>query len=152
MKDKISIERLELLHPQVRYPFKTFIEECENTFNIVLRIVQGLRTIEEQNELYAQGRTKPGKIVTNAKGDSSWHNFGMAIDITEIVGGKANWNCDYKRLSLIADKYGLEWGGNFKSIVDKPHFQKDCGFTLKQIQDKYNKKDFIPGTKYVRIV
>ncbi len=152
MKDNISISRLELLHPQVRYAFKTFIEECEKTFNITLRIVQGLRTIEEQNELYAQGRTKPGNIVTNAKGGSSFHNYGLAIDVVEIVNSKADWKCNYERLVPINKKYGLDWGGDFKSIVDKPHFQKDCGFTIKQLLDKYNKKDFIQGTKYVSIV
>jgi len=151
MKDPISIERLSKLHPKVKSTFKAFIEEAENVLGITLRIVQGLRTVEEQNELYAQGRTKAGKIVTNAKGGSSYHNYGLAIDLVEIKDGQANWNFDYSKIAPIGNRYGLFWGGNFKSILDKPHFEKSFGFSVKQLLEKYNKKDFIKGTSYVNI-
>lgn len=151
MKDKISIERLSKLHPKVRLAFKSFIEEAETSFGVVLRIVQGLRTIEEQDALYAQGRTAPGKIVTNAKGSSSYHNYGLAIDIVEIVNGGANWNFDFAKLLSIAKKYGLEWGGLFKSIVDKPHYQITFGYSTSTLKSKHAKKDFIVGTNYVNI-
>lgn len=151
MRDNISISRLELLHPKAKPLFKSFIEDCENYFNITLRIVQGLRTIQEQDEIYAQGRTKPGKIVSNAPGGTSFHNYGLAIDLVEIVNNQANWNFDYSKLVPFANKYGLFWGGNFKSIKDKPHFQKEFGYTYKQLLDKYKKGDLIPGTIYVNI-
>src|SRR6478736_3448878 len=98
MRDKISISRVQALHPTIRQDVKSFITEAEEALNITLRIVQGLRTIEEQDALYAQGRTIPGKVVTKAKGGSSYHNYGLAIDLVEIKDLKANWDFDYKKL------------------------------------------------------
>lgn len=143
MKDKISEQRCELLHPKVRAIFKAFVEECENTHNVILRVTQGLRTIAEQNALYAQGRTKPGAIVTNAKGGSSYHNYGLAIDLVELKDGKANWKFDYKKLKSISQKYGLTWGGDFKSIKDNPHFELTLGYNWKKLLEltKENKVD-----------
>lgn len=133
MKDQISIERIKKLHPKVRATFTQFIEESETKLGVILRVSQGLRTIDEQNQLYAQGRTKPGKIVTNAKGGSSYHNYGLAIDLVELKDGKVNWDFDYSKLKVIADKYGIVWGGTFKSIVDKPHFEISFGFKTSQL-------------------
>lgn len=127
MRDQISTVRLSLLHPKARDTFKTFIEQAETALNTTLRITQGLRTIEEQNALYAQGRTKPGKVVTNAKGGSSYHNYGLAIDVVELVNGQPNWHFDYVQLKPFADKLGIVWGGTFRSIVDKPHFEISFG-------------------------
>jgi len=81
MRDTVSINRAYLLHPKIRQEVMDLIDKSEAKMpGVAVRIVQGLRTIEEQNSLYAQGRTKPGKIVTNAKGGQSYHNYGMAID------------------------------------------------------------------------
>jgi LAS superfamily LD-carboxypeptidase LdcB len=141
MKDKISIDRLNKLHPTVRNTFRMFIEDAERDLNITLRITQGLRTIAEQNALYAQGRTTKGKIVTNAKGGSSYHNYGLAIDVVEMKGNTANWDFDYSLLKPIADKHGIVWGGTFKSIIDKPHFEISKGYKPSQLaniaKDKY---------------
>lgn len=133
MKDKISIDRLNKLHPSVRSTFKMFIEAAETELSVTLRISQGLRTIAEQNALYAQGRTAPGKIVTNAPGGSSYHNYGLAIDLVQLVGSGINWDFNYKLLEPIAARYGIAWGGNFKSIVDKPHFEITKGYSCKQL-------------------
>ena len=83
MRDKISIERVKELHPAVRQEVIDGIDYIEqNLFNKyqAIRLVQTGRSIEYQNELYAQGRTKPGKIVTKAKGGSSFHNYFLAFD------------------------------------------------------------------------
>lgn len=151
MKDQISINRIALLHPKVREVFTTFVTEAENALNITLRVVQGLRTIEEQNALYAQGRTAKGKKVTNAKGGSSYHNYGLAIDVAELKDGKINWEFEYEKLLPLAEKYGLTWGGNFKSIKDKPHFELTFSLNWRTLLDRHNKKDFIAGTQYVNI-
>lgn len=151
MKDTISIARIELLHPKVRTAFKSFIDDAESGLNITLRVVQGMRTIDEQNALYAQGRTKPGAIVTNAKGGSSYHNYGLAIDLVEMKAGKANWDFNYSLLLPFAEKYNLVWGGNFKSIKDKPHFELTFGLNWRTLLERYNAKDFITGTKFVNI-
>ena len=151
MKDQISIARIEQLHPDAKESFRSFVEECEQTFNITLRVTQGLRTIAEQDALYAIGRTKPGSKVTNAKGGSSFHNYGLAIDLVEMKGKDANWSFDYKKLVPIAEKYGLYWGGNFKSIKDEPHFEKSFGFKWRDLFERYMNKNFIPGTTYVKL-
>ena len=89
-----------------------------------LRITQGLRTMEEQAKLYAQGRTTPGKIVTHAKPGESKHNFGKAFDV--CFTGKDPYPTDDKKWKDIADignSLGLTPGYYFKSFQDKPHFQ-----------------------------
>lgn len=149
MRDKISKSRVNLLHPAIRQDVRSFINEAEESLDVTLRITQGLRTIEEQNELYAQGRTKPGKIVTNARSGSSYHNYGLAIDLVEIKDNKANWNFKYELLLPFAKKYGFKWGGDFKSLVDKPHFEKTFGHGWRALLLKHSKSEFIPGTRYV---
>ena len=76
---KKSAVLLENLHPAVKQATIKLISDCYDR-GIYIRITQGLRTIAEQNALYAQGRTTKGNVVTNAKGGYSWHNFGYAID------------------------------------------------------------------------
>lgn len=148
MKDKISIERIKNLHPEAIGVFQRFMDEIEENFNTSFRVVQGYRTFEEQDELYAQGRSKPGAKVTNAKGGQSYHCYGLAIDIVELKGKEVNWNFDYSKLEPIGEKYGLYWGGNFN---DKPHFELSFGYTWKQLLEKYKSKEFIPGTKFVKL-
>jgi peptidoglycan L-alanyl-D-glutamate endopeptidase CwlK len=91
---------------------------------ITIKVISGLRTYDEQNDLYAQGRTKPGKIVTNARGGYSNHNFGIAFDIGVFEGGSyLDESPKYKAVGVLGTDLGLEWGGNWKTIQDEPHFQ-----------------------------
>jgi len=116
-----------------------FLEASEKEFKP--RILYGYRSIQEQNEIYAQGRTKPGKIVTNAKGGQSFHNFGLAIDIYPEIGG---YNANFNRLGEIAKLFGIEHGD--RGYIDLPHFQYRGGLSLQDVQqgkrppflDKYN--------------
>lgn len=124
MKDNISVTRLSTLHPDKRKNFQNFIEDCENTLGITIRITQALRTFSEQDALYAQGRTTKGAIVTAAKGGQSWHCFGLAIDIVPIINGAIDWNYDYSKLNAIGVKYGLTWGHPWK---DNDHFEDNIG-------------------------
>lgn len=89
-------------------------------------ITQGYRTPAEQEALYAQGRTKPGKIVTNLRGtgkNPSKHCLGMAFDVCFLDGKKASYNGDWKKLGELGIKCGLIWGGSWTGFVDKPHFE-----------------------------
>ncbi|KPH15254.1 hypothetical protein AMQ68_01325 [Chryseobacterium sp. ERMR1:04] len=134
------------LHPKIRCAVKNFINDVEKTMGIKLRVIQGLRTYAEQNALYAQGRTKEGSKVTNAKGGQSNHNFGLAIDVAEIKNGKIDWNEQEKILPKIAPigkKWGFEWGGDWKSLKDKPHFEMTFGRSLSELRKLYeeNEKD-----------
>lgn len=135
--DHITQQRIEKLHPVVRIEIQKIIEECDYalTGRAKVRITQGLRTFKEQDDLYAIGRTKPGKKVTNAKGGQSIHNYGLAVDICLIIDGKiASWDtvkdwdndkvADWYECVKIFAKYGWDWGGNWKTFKDLPHFEK----------------------------
>lgn len=168
MRDKVSIPRVALLHPKVRDEVAELIDKAEALFpaTIAIRIVQGLRTIDEQNALYAQGRTTPGKKVTNAKGGSSYHNYGLAIDFAILRDKDGNgtyeelsWDtvadfdkdglADWKEITGVFEAAGWEWGGRWATIVDMPHVQKTFGLTWRQLLTKYNAGDATGG--YVNI-
>lgn len=162
--DKISSQRIDLLHPKIREEIRGLVEKANSLIasNITIRIVQGLRTIDEQNALYAQGRTKPGKIVTNAKGGSSFHNYAIAFDFAFLVNGKEiswdinkDWDgdkiADWMEVVNLFKKAGYEWGGDWKSLKDYPHIQKSFGYTWQQLYKKYQNKDFIKGTQYLNL-
>lgn len=91
----------------------------------VFKILSGTRTYAEQDALFAQGRTKfPGSIVTKARGGQSNHNFGVAWDIGIFQAGKYIPESPlYKKAGEIGKRLGLEWGGDWQSIQDEPHFQ-----------------------------
>jgi len=135
--DRPTKQRIADLHPSIREEVTKIIEECDEalTGKAKVRITQGLRTIEEQNLMYAQGRTLPGKKITNAKGGQSIHNYGFAVDICLIIDEKtASWEtkkdwdndkiADWYECVKIFAKHGYEWGGNWKTFKDMPHFQK----------------------------
>ena len=72
---------ITLCHPRLQALAAELIKECEKQ-GLQIKIGETLRTTAEQDALYAQGRTKPGTIVTNAKGSSysSYHQWGTAFD------------------------------------------------------------------------
>ena len=93
--DKITLSRIETAHPALRAQLREIYSEvCSRlTGRAQCRFVEVLRSSARQAELYAQGRSKPGKIVTNAKPGQSWHQYGLAIDFCLIIDGKeASWN------------------------------------------------------------
>lgn len=105
-----------------------------------VRIVQGYRSIEEQDKLYAQGRTTAGAIVTNARGGQSFHNYGVAVDFVFI---KEGWNATdtlWSLLGKVGKNQGFEWGGDWTGFVDRPHFEMKLGYTLNDFQN--NKVDY----------
>lgn len=92
---------------------------------VAVRVICGTRSYAEQDALYAQGRTKPGKKVTNARGGYSNHNFGTAVDLGIFEGGKyLEADAPYRELARecgLPD--GCLWGGNWQSMPDAPHYQ-----------------------------
>lgn len=165
MRDKVTEQRIQLLHPKIRYEALKVLELAEAKFpkNMAIRVVQGLRTFEEQDTLYKQ-RPK----VTNAKGGQSFHNYGLAIDFAILIDKDNNgsyesisWDTaadmdkdrivDWQEVVSEFEKAGWEWGGKWRTFKDLPHCQKVFGFTWQQLLAKYNAKDFITGTKYVNI-
>lgn len=147
-QDPITIKRIDLLHPELREITKIMYDDiCEAlTGKAICRFTHTLRTDKEQDELYAQGRTKPGNKVTNAKGSQSYHNYGLAFDICLIIDGKsASWDTikdfdgdkvsDWMEVVKIAKRYGWEWGGDWKKFKDAPHFQKTFGKKTSELKE-----------------
>lgn len=130
--------KIKKLHPLVQAKAKEFIIRAEKELGIKLRISSALRTWKEQDDLYAYGRTKEGTRKTNAKGGQSFHNYGLAFDLVEIKEGKAIWdNPRWNEIAKLGKSLGFEWGGDWRSFVDKPHFQYTFGKSLAQLQDLY---------------
>jgi peptidoglycan LD-endopeptidase CwlK len=121
--DDRSETNIAALLPEVQ-PIARMLVQKAAANGIEIRVISGLRSYEEQDALYAQGRTAPGKIVTNARGGFSNHNFGIAFDVGVFSGGKYLTESPmYKAVGVLGQELGLEWGGNWTSIVDEPHFQ-----------------------------
>jgi peptidoglycan L-alanyl-D-glutamate endopeptidase CwlK len=131
----INSRKIEDLDPQVQQKCKDFVVACKKA-DIDVSITATYRDKEYQDSLYAQGRTAPGKIVTNAKGGQSMHNFRVAFDFVPITNGKADWQSIalFDKCGIIGKTLGLEWGGDFKSLKDRPHFQYTNGLTLSDFQ------------------
>lgn len=141
-----SAARLNGLHPVVKQGAELLIERCFNR-GVPILITQGLRTIAEQDALYAQGRTKSGAIVTNAKGGSSFHNFGLAIDFALLMpdGKSVSWDMrrdgdfdktfDWLEVIHEGESVGFECGYRWKSFPDPPHMQIAFGLTCAQLRN-----------------
>lgn len=132
----INSRSLSDLNPKVAILCSSFIEKCKKN-NIDIIITSTYRDIDSQNALYAQGRTAPGKKVTNAKGGQSFHNWKVAFDFCPVVNGKPNWNdvALYTKCGEIAESVGLEWAGRWKTFKELAHCQYTRGLTLKDFQE-----------------
>jgi len=166
MKDQKTLERIQLLHPKLRDEALELYDEilASLTGSAICRFAYTLRTFAEQDALFAQGRSKPGKVVTNAKGGQSYHNYGLAIDIVLILDKDKNgtfetasWDvksdfdgdkkADWMEVVQIFKRYGFEWGGDWK-FLDLPHFQKSFGKSIYELKSlhaagKVDKNGFV---------
>ena len=128
------MRNISQLHPEAQKKALKLQQECLKV-GIKIKIGECFRTVDEQDALYAIGRKAGGSIVTNAKGNSfsSMHQWGVAFDIyldMDIDGdGKTsddiynNTKKTFNKVGAIGKDLGLEWGGDWKSIKDLPHFQ-----------------------------
>jgi len=130
------IIRVTALHPKIADAVASILTEAKAR-GLNVGMFSGVRQPEEQEKLYALGRTvanpdgktdaKPlGNIVTNGKPWSSWHNYGLAADI--VFKNEKGWTWDKKfpeweELGKVGEIFNLEWGGRWK-MQDLPHFQK----------------------------
>lgn len=153
--DSRSEKELNTLHPKFRPSAIEAWTEAQDAMpeNVQIVITQGYRTFEESDDLYAQGRTKPGPRVTNSPGGASFHNYGLAFDFEMLTNGKVDWVVGplWMKVVEIMKKHGMKWGGYFKTIIDNPHFENSYGYSYKQLLALHNAKKFIPGTEYVDI-
>lgn len=132
----INSRKIEDLTPEVQALCNKFISECAKV-GIDLLVTSTYRDFESQNELYAQGRTKPGNKVTNAKAGESFHNYRIAFDVVPIINGKADWNSTrWPEIGEIGEKCGLSWAGRWKgSLRETAHFQMP-GVTIASLKEQ----------------
>lgn len=135
----INSRSLNDLNPKVKPMVEAFIQKCKNN-GIDLLVTSTYRDFESQNALYAQGRTAPGKKVTNAKAGQSWHNWRCAVDIVPLRNGKPVWSTSgsdwalWEAVANIGKSCGLEWAGEWKTFKEYAHFQYTGGLTLADFQ------------------
>ena len=129
--DSRSEKNIATLTPHAQRKAREWLRKCLEA-GINVRIICGLRTFEDQNALYAKGRTAPGKKVTNARAGYSWHNFGVAWDFVVFdAKGQPQWDSPLMdRCGRIGEDMGLEWGGSWKRFQDKPHLQLKMDISL----------------------
>jgi peptidoglycan LD-endopeptidase CwlK len=121
--DPKSEKCIATLLPEMRPITRALVQKAAQN-GITIKIISGLRTYDEQDALYAKGRTKPGNKVTNARGGFSNHNFGIAFDFGVFEGAKyLTESVKYDAVGALGMDLGLEWGGSWKSFVDQSHFQ-----------------------------
>lgn len=127
--DVISQDRLQLVHPILASTVAK-MDSALVAQGIRLRVVQGLRTMAEQQALWEQGRTAPGSIVTHARPGDSWHNYGTAVDLIpglrNTPAWEPNWDenhPDFRAMIRLGISLGLVSGSTWVSIKDYPHFQ-----------------------------
>ena len=131
----ISSRKIEDLTPVVAMLAKSFIAECKKQ-GIDILITSTYRDFASQNALYAQGRSMPGNIVTNAKGGQSYHNFRVAFDFVPLIHGKPAWNNarTFTKCGNIAENLGLEWAGRWEGFKEMAHCQFTDGMSLRDLQ------------------
>lgn len=142
--DSRSEGNIVSLHIKAQQLARQFMADlAAANFGRTVRILSGTRTYEEQNRLYAKGRSEPGPIVTNAQGGSSNHNFGIAWDIGIFDGGvyytgaNAAQNTWYSNAAATASMVGLDWGGNWSGFTDLPHYEVTTGMSITQKRDLF---------------
>ena len=146
MYSKRTLENLSGLNKKFRIKAEAFLAAAQpilEKHGATAEVISGLRSWPQQAALYAQGRTKPGRIVTKARPGSSWHNYGLAIDLGLFAGGKyldeaspARADKIYRELGTLALSMGLEPAIFWKSFSEGPHFQWTAGQTLAQLRAK----------------
>jgi peptidoglycan L-alanyl-D-glutamate endopeptidase CwlK len=131
----INSRKLTDLHPKVADKAQRFISECQR-HGIEILITSTYRDAESQNALYAIGRTKPGKRVTNAKAGQSFHNWRVAFDFVPLVHGKAAWNDTelFKKCGEIGESVGLDWAGRWQKFKEMAHMQYTGGLSIADFQ------------------
>lgn len=166
--DKITVEKIKTLHPKIRNEVLELYSHVNEKLlgkGVRLRFAYTYRSPEEQNQLFNQ---KPK--VTNAKAWQSIHQYGLAFDIVLLYDldndgnfETASWDikkdfdkdgiADWMEVTNYFKSKGYEWGGDWKSFKDAPHFQKVFGLTWQQMKSKIDNKDYIleNGIKYIKI-
>jgi peptidoglycan L-alanyl-D-glutamate endopeptidase CwlK len=136
----INSRNLSDLLPVCKEKAEKFLELAKQN-GIDLLVTSTYRDNESQAALFAQGRTKPGVVVTNARPGQSWHNWRCAFDVVPIRNGKPVWGTTgqdgdlWRKVGELGESVGLEWAGRWAGkLREFAHFQYTGGLTLAQLQ------------------
>lgn len=133
-------DKLSLVHPALAQRVRQLFAKL-NAEGYEFIATQGLRTWEEQNALYAKGRTAPGPVVTKACGGHSQHNFGLSVDVAPIDKGAIDWNVEHpawRRMLELAPSCGLAEGAEWRTFPDNPHlYPVEIPATCEVLREKY---------------
>ncbi len=132
------INKCDQLLPELQQRASDAIDAANNRLGLQLFITEAYRTPERQDELYAQGRTKPGAIVTYLKGNTSNHCKRRAFDIVDKQKG---YSLSWDTIANVIKGFGFEWGGDFPkkyggTFIDRPHFEWPESNPLPQAQQQ----------------
>lgn len=158
--DCLSLRRAQKLHPLIRYSALELLLDCKD-IGIDIRFTDTFRSVSEQDKLFEKGRTTKGRIVTQAKGGKSYHNYGLALDFCLLVdGGKAvSWNigedinsdgkADWIQVVETAKKIGFESGMDWQ-FRDNPHLQITFGLSIDECYERFRGRE-VDEKGYIRI-
>ncbi len=115
---------IDRLHPELVPLCREFVRRCREA-GLNVHVTETFRTQAEQDAIYAQGRTKPGGIISNAPYPKSPHCWGVAFDFCRNVRGREYDDSDgfFAKCGAVGKELGLTWGGDWKRFVDKPHLE-----------------------------
>ena len=136
----INSRNLSDLIPACKEKAESFLNLAKEN-GIDLLVTSTYRDNDSQAALYAQGRTKPGLVVTNARPGQSWHNWRCAFDVVPMRNGKPVWGTSgpdrdlWLKVGELGESVGLEWAGRWTGkLREMAHFQYTGGLTLAQLQ------------------
>jgi peptidoglycan L-alanyl-D-glutamate endopeptidase CwlK len=133
--DSRSERSIRTLQPKAQRAARAFLRRVIDA-GINARIISGTRTYIEQDALFRKGRFgDPSPIVTKARGGQSNHNFGIAWDIGVFESGAYLGSSPlYARAAEVGRVPGIEWGGDWVTFVDQPHYELSTGMSLKVVR------------------
>ena len=142
--------RIEDLNSIIQPKALLLIDQAKKKAGLDILIYRTFATWGEQDIIYAQGRTTPGAIITNARGGQSYHNYGLAFDFAVLKPGtkQIEWGSkadvdkdqelDYHEIGYLGEDLGFEWGARFTFMKgDLGHLQMSFGLSIKELQIFY---------------
>jgi peptidoglycan LD-endopeptidase CwlK len=141
-----AFKSLDLLYPPFRDIVALSLEQC-HAQGLMIYAFETYRYPMRQSWLYGQGRSRSGKIITNAKAGQSWHQYALAVDVAfdgrDDPGIQWDWNGDWQKVGAIFKSHGAEWLGDSITFPEKPHFQLTLGLTIEDAQYIASKEGII---------
>lgn len=129
--DERGLHHLDGAHHTLRDALPSILDKMASIGH-PMRIVSGRRSDEEQQALYAQGRTAPGKVVTQLDGVTKRSKHQVQADGTHhavdvvFVGPSPHsvrWDGPWDSFGALVRQHKLVWGGDWRRFRDRPHVE-----------------------------